>query len=160
MNYNNLNSVYDYWNKDMLPYLSHNFTVASFDDYLKRMAYLPTCKWIYDGEKIKITRIPFAIDPKKFVKKYKDVCVTYNCPIRPEDGFQRIIYQISPTIHLEISIWIWIEHKVLQSYAFVFICYHDENEYFKFVDDIHKMRREGDTEEKNVKGGFASLIDS
>jgi hypothetical protein len=157
MNYTHLNKVYDYWSKDILPHLSHIFTIGGFDDYLKRFSYLPSGKWIKDLEKIKLTRLGFAIDPKQFVTKYKNVCVAYNSPIKPEDGIQRVIYQISSTLHVEIGIWIWVEHETLQSYASVFSCYHDDIEYQKFVDELLKMKREGNTEEKTMKG-FASLM--
>ena len=158
MNYNHLNKVYDYWRKDILPNLVHVFTIGSFDDYLKRFSYLPSGKWLRDFEKIKLTRIGFAVDPKRFSKKYKHACVAYNAPVKPEDGLQRIIYQISPTLHIEIAIWIWIEHDIIQSYASAFACYHEEKEFDSFCDEIYKMRREGNTEEKPTAVGFGELM--
>lgn len=159
MNYNHLNKVYDYWRKELLPHLTHNFTITSFDDYLKRFSFLPSGKWLKDFEKIKLNRMVFVIDPKKFIKKYKHSCIAYNSPIKPEDGFQRIIYQISPTLHVEIALSIWIEHDNIHSYASVFACYHDEEEYLKFMDDLYsKMKREGNTEDKPIATGFAGGI--
>jgi hypothetical protein len=108
-------------------------------------------------EKVKLAKTIFLVDPKKFVKKYKDVCITYNAPSRPEDGFQRIIYQISPTLHVEAALWLWIEHEILQAYILTFSCYHEEIEYLEFLDEIYKMRREGNTEEK-APGGFAEFV--
>lgn len=156
MNYNHLNKVFDHWYKEILPHLTHNFTVSGFDDYLKRMSFLPSCKWIRDLEYIKFTRLGFAINPIPFIKKYKDVCVAFNSPLKPEDGMQRIVYQISPTLHVDLGIWIWIEHESLQSYASVFSCYHNETEYQKFVNEMLTLKRDGNTEEKTMKG-FASL---
>jgi hypothetical protein len=158
MNYDHLNKAYDYWMKDIRPYLVHNITIASFDDYLRKFSFLPSGKWIHDAEKIKLIRIGFAIDPKKFVKKYKDQCVTYNAPIRPEDGMQRVIYQFSPTFHLEMGLWIWIENNNLQSYGSFYACYHDESEFLKFSDEMYKLRREGNTEEKGSPMGFLSGV--
>lgn len=159
MNYDHLNKIYDYWRKDILPHLVHNFNTTSFEDYLKRFAWLPSGKWIKDGEKVKINRSGFAVDPVRFVKKFKDKCVAYNAPVKPEDGIQRVIYQISPTLHLELALWIWMEYDVMQSYGSVFICYHDEKEYLDFVDELVKLRRTGNTEEKHTRAGFLGVVD-
>ncbi len=158
MNYDHLNQVYDFWRKDVLPNLSHNFNVDSFNDYLKRFAYLPSGKWLKDMEKVKLNRIGFAVDIKKIVKELKDKCVSYNAPMKPEDGLQRFIYQVSPTLHLEVALWIWVENKELQQYASVFAAYHDEQEFLDFVDDLYKrMRKKGNTEEV-INPGFADII--
>jgi len=160
MNYNHLNKVYDYWRKDILPNLSHNFTVSSFDDYLKKFSFLPSGKWLRDMESVNAARLGFAIDPKKFVKKYKDHCITYSAPVKPEDGIQRAIYQISPTLHAEVAIWGWIEHDVLQSYASMFICYKLEEEFRDFSEELYKMKKEGNTDEKPTKSGFAAFVEN
>ena len=158
MNYDQLNQVYDFWRKDILPNLSHKFTVDSFNEYLKRFSFLPSGKWLKDMEKVKLNRIGFAVDSKKFAKQYKDCCVAYNAPMKPEDGLQRIIYQISPTLHVESSLWIWIEKNELQQYTSLFAAYHDEEEFLVFVDDLYKkMRKEGNTEDALTKG-FAGLL--
>jgi hypothetical protein len=160
MNYNHLNKVYDYWRKEVLPYLIHNFTVASFDEYLKRFSYLPSGKWLKDLEKVKIGRLGFALDPQLFVKKYKDCCVAYNAPLKVDDGIQRVIYQFTPTLHAEMALWIWVEHEVLQSYCSLFFCYNNEKEFSDFSDNLYeKMRREGNTEENPKKSGFAALLE-
>jgi hypothetical protein len=158
MNYDHLNNVYDFWRKDVLPSLSHNFNVDSFNDYLKRFAFLPSGKWLRDMEKVKLNRIGFAVDCKKLVKEFKEKCVAYNAPMKPEDGLQRIIYQISPTLHLEVAVWIWMENKEIQQYASVFACYHNEKEFLDFVDDLYKrMRKKGNTEDV-TNPGFADIV--
>lgn len=109
-------------------------------------------------DKVKLNRIGFAVDCKKFVEELKSKCVAYNAPMKPEDGLQRIIYQISPTLHLEVAVWIWVENKELQQYASVFAAYHDEEEFLKFVDDIYKrLRKTGNTEAVD-KPGFAEMM--
>lgn len=158
MNYDHLNSVYEFWRKDILPNLSHAFTVDSFNEYLKRFAYCPSGKWLRDMERVKLNRIGFAVDCEKFAKKYKDCCVAYNAPVKPEDGLQRIIYQISPTLHVEMAVWIWMENKELQQYGGIFACYHDEQEFLVFVDELYKkMRKKGNTEDAE-NPGFASFL--
>jgi phosphoglycolate phosphatase-like HAD superfamily hydrolase len=160
MNYDHLNTVYEFWRKDILPHLSHSFNVDSFNEYLKRFAFLPSGKWLRDMEKIKLNRIGFAVDCKKLVKELKDKCVAYNAPMKPEDGLQRIIYQISPTLHIEVAVWIWMEQKELQQYASVFAAYNDEQEFLEWVDDIYKrMRKKGNTED-TAAPGFAELVKS
>ena len=109
-------------------------------------------------EKVKVSRVPFAMIPEEFTKKYKSFSVTYNAPVKPEDGIQRAIYQISPTLHLEAAFWAWIENKVINAYVMVIVCYHDEIEYLNFVDELYKMRRVGNTEDKSLPPGFADLI--
>ena len=154
MNYDHCNQVHEFWRKKIFPHLVHVHTSTSFDDYLRKFSFLPSGKWIKDLEKLKLTRVPFAVDPEALVKKYKDACVTYNAPLKAEDGVQRVIYQISPTLHLEAAFWVWIENKILQSYASILICYHEEEEYLKFVDEMWTIRREGNTEDKPTLPGF------
>jgi len=154
MNYDQLNKIHDYWRKDILPHLIHQHTVNSYDDYLRKLSFLPSFKWLKDMEKVKINRVLFAIDPHKLIKKYKSQCITYNAPAKPEDGLMRVIYQLSPTLHMEVGIWVWIEHEIVQSYASAFVCYNEEEDFLKLSDDLYKMRREGNTEEKPTHPGF------
>jgi hypothetical protein len=152
MNYEHLNEIYTYWRKELFPLLSHNFQINSFDDYLKRMSFLPSCKWLNDFEFVKIQRLGFAVDAKKFFKKYKDNCVTYIMPIKPEDGMQRIIYQFSPTLHAEAAIWIWMENDVVNSYVSMMLCFNDSKEYLELADQLWKIKKDGNTEDKQTVG--------
>lgn len=78
--------------------------------------------------------------------------------MKPEDGLQRIIYQISPTLHVELCLWFWVENKELQQYGSVFAACNDESEFLRFVDDLYKkMRKTGDTEDV-VSPGFAEAL--
>lgn len=155
MNYDHVNKVHEYWRETIFPNLQHHFCAASFDDYLKKFSFIPSGKWIQKLEKVKLNRIPIVVDPKQFVEKYKPYCVTYNAPVRPEDGIQRAIYQLSPTLHFEAAFWIWVEKNEVQSYVACFACYNDEKEYLKLVDDLWELRREGDTTEKMT--GFSQF---
>jgi len=157
MNYDHLNLIHDYWRNDIYPHFVHCMSVHSFDDYLKRFSYLPSGKWLKDFEKVKVARIPFLVDPLQLVVKYKSMCVAYNAPGKIEEGIMRAIYQLSPTLHFETGFWIWIENDTIQSYATVFVCYHDEKEYFKFIDEMYKIRREGNTENKSTPPGFKDM---
>ncbi|HQI46004.1 MAG TPA: hypothetical protein PLC59_08100 [Bacteroidales bacterium] len=159
MNYDHLNTVFEYWRKDILPYLSNRFTVESFQEYLKRFSFCPSGKWLRDMEKVKFNRLGFAIEIEKFVKKYKDFCVTYNVTTKPEEGAQRMIYQLSPTFHVELVLWAWIENKELQKYGTIFTCYNEEQAFIDFVDELYKkMRKTGNTE-NNENPGFAGIFD-
>ena len=100
----------------------------------------------------------FPIDVKKFVEKYRDNCVNHYSPARPEEGFQRIIYQITTTLHIELCAWVWCEHNIVHSYAFATAVYHDELECSKFVGEIYEFRKTGDTENKPTPSGFAGAI--
>jgi len=157
MNYDHFNQIHEYWRNDIIPHMEHRFSVSSFDDYLRRISFLPSCRWIQEMEMVKIARIPFAMNPSDFVKKYKDYCVTYNAPLKPEDGLQRAVYQISPTLHLEAAFWAWVENKIVNSYVMVLACYHDKEEYLKFVDGLYEFRRTGNTEDKLVTPGFMGM---
>jgi len=163
MNYNHCNKVHEFWREDIFPKLVHRHTFGSFDNYLRELSFLPSCKWIKELEKVKFSRVAFAVDPIKLVEQFEKQCVTYNVPVKAEDGVQRVIYQVSPTLHFEAAFWIWVEHELINSYASVFVCYHDEKEYLKFVDDLWNIRREGNTEEKPTRPGFfpqADFIDA
>ena len=159
MNYDDLNKIYMYWRKKIAPNLEHRLTVSSFDDYLKKFSFLPSGKWLKDFDSVKLTRNLFAVDPEKLAKKYKDCCVAYNAPSKPEDGVQRVIYQISPTLHMEAALWIWVEQEELNSYAGVFICYRNDEEYHEVMDELYKMRKEGKTDERRKNPGFADFLD-
>lgn len=158
MNYNDLNKMYDFWRKTILPRLKHVQNIISFDDYLKKFAYLPSGKWLKDAEKIKLARVPFAINMDNFTEKYVKECVAYNSPSKPEDGFQRAVYQISPTLHMEAAFWVWVENDQVQSYMTAFCCYHDEKEYLKFLDGLYELRMEGNTEDSKKPKGFAEGV--
>lgn len=154
MNYTHCNKIFDFFNKRLFPHLSHNFTALSFDEYLKNFSYIPKGKWLRDMEYVKVARIVVGLDPEKLAKHFKHNCVTYNTPSKPEEGYQRVIYQVSPTLHFEAAIWLWVEHEEVQSYAFLIVCYNDVDEYKKFVDVIWKFKLEGDSQDKPVPSGF------
>lgn len=153
MNYNHINYISDYWEKHIFPNLHHHMMVSSFNDYLKVMSGLPSCAWMQ--ESIKSTRIPFVVDPNKFVKEYANKCVAYANTNKPEDGLQRIIYQISPTLHLETALYVWVENEEVNAYLAMLACFKTEKELKHFFDDIRPMKMTGDTEETRIKAGFA-----
>lgn len=157
MNYDHCNKIFDFYRKHIFPHFTSNFSVASFDEYLRRFSYIPQGKWLRDMEKVKVSRVSVGLDPEKLVKKFKHHCVTYNSPLKPDEGYQRAIYQVSPTLHFEMSVWIWIQHEEVQSYALIIVCYNDEKEYTEFVDTICKFRREGNTEDKPLPTGFKPI---
>ena len=158
MNYDHSNKVHVFWRENILPHLAHRFTVQSFDDYLKKFSFLPSGKWLKDFDNVNVARVVFAMDPEKLVRKYTKQCIAHNFPAKPEDGMQRVIYQLSPTLHMEVAIWVWVEHEELNSYAAAFICYHNNAEYLKVLDDMYEMRRTGNTEDKIAKAGFADFL--
>lgn len=159
MNYDYLNKVHEYWITEIFPHLSHHLTLSSFDDYLKRMAFLPSGKWLRDYDAVKLVRIPFACNPSEFVLKLKKHCVSYCCPAKPEDGIHRIIYQISPTLHVEAALTIWVDKNDVQSFISMFACFHDEKELIKFLEKMYEIRRTGDTEDRSKKSGFARFLE-
>lgn len=156
MNYTNTNKVYDYWKNNIRPYVHHNFTVASFDDYLKKIAGLPSFKWLFDMESVRFGKLGFAVDTEKFLKTYENKCVTFLSPMKVEEGIQKIIYQITPTIHIDVSVWAWLEHNEVYSYSSLLACYHSDKEFIKFTDKLLDIRKDGNTEDKpkGFSGGF------
>jgi hypothetical protein len=157
MNYDHLNKVHDYWVKDVFPHLSHHMAITSFDDYLKQMSLLPSGKWLKDFDGVKVLRVPFVVDPVEFIKAYKPNCVAYCCPSDPKDGIHRVIYQLSPKLHVEAAFWAWVEEEKVQSYISMFVCFNDDKELSKFFKQLESMKREGNTEERD-KTGFAGLM--
>ncbi len=105
-------------------------------------------------EKVKVTRVTFGIQPEWLAKKFADNCITYNSPAKPEEGVQRVIYQYSPTLHFEAAYWLWVEHEEVQSYASIFVCFHEKDEFNKLIDLLWKNRTEGNTEDKPLPTGF------
>lgn len=157
MNYDYLNKIHEHWINDIFPHLSHHMTVNSFDDYLKKISFLKCGKWLKDFDDVKLIRVPFTCDPAEFTSQLKDHCVAYCCPTKPEDGMHRIIYQISPTLHVEAALTMWVEREELQSFISMFICFQNEKELKKFLDKMYKIKRSGDTSDKSDKSGFAGF---
>ena len=155
MNYDTVNKVHEYWESNICKYLSNKFNSPSFEDYIKRFAYLPSGKWIREYNSVKLWKLTTVVDAVKFAKKYKDICVTYNSPSKPEDGIGKAIYQFSQHIHVEASFWIWMEHDIVNSYASLLICYHNEKELAKFKDRMTHFKKTGNTEDKINSIGFA-----
>jgi hypothetical protein len=160
MNYDAINQIDAYYREEILPHLTQMCTVISFDDYLKRFSCLPSGKWMKDFELVKLTKCGFVVDPHKFVKKYKSHCVGFYEPMKPEAGIRRVIYQISPMLHIEMALWAWVEHDILQSYAALFIYHHSQDDCTKFIEEVYNMRRTGNTEEKPAKAGFLGIIEA
>lgn len=158
MNYDHLNQIHEYWVNKIFPNLHHYMPLTSFEDYLKRMSFIPSGKWLSDMDSVKILRVPFVVDPSSFSEMYKKHCVAYGCPAKPEDGVHRIVYQISPTLHVEGAVWIWIESKQVQSYMSLLVCFKEEKELKTFLEHIGSIKRRGDTED-NPNKGFAGMID-
>lgn len=159
MNYTYVNRIFDYYSLSIEPFLSHHFSVVSLEDYLKRLSYVSHGRWLRDPNLVRMTTIALPIDPEKLVKLYSNHCVTYNTPIKQEDGYRRAIYQVSPTLHFEASFWFWIEQEILQSYASVIVCYNNNNkkEFDDFVEVMIKNRRTGNTEDKVSAYGFTPI---
>lgn len=127
--------------------------INTFSDYINRFAEIPSGKWIRDHEKFNIVRVHSFVDPIKFLKHFEKKCVTYYTPPKVEEGPYKIIVQVSPTLHVESTLWMWIEREELQSYLSLVVCFHKEAEYAKFLDIIAEFVMTGDTE-KPTSGGF------
>lgn len=156
MNYTHLNRLHEHW-QSLSHYFTHNFTVTSFEDYIRKISFLPSCKWIQHMDSVKATRTLFVVDPEKFSKKYSKYCVTYNNPLKPEEGYQRVIYQMSPTLHVEAVFFGWMEHDNINSYVGTLSYYNDEKEYASFIKEMYKIKLEGNTEDKPKPSGFAGF---
>jgi hypothetical protein len=149
MNYDHVNQTYEYWTK-IRSLLTQKLQVTSFDDYLKKISFGKSYRWLREMEAVKIARPPLAIDPDAFIKKYGEKCVTVNPPIRPEDGMMRAIFQISTTVHVEAALMAWMENNKLQSYMALCICHKEDDELFEFLKTLKGMERTGNTEERGT----------
>jgi len=155
MNYDHIHMTYEFWDTNIRPNIRQLAPLQTFDFYLKEFSLTNSGKWLRDSVNVKLFRPPIAIEPETFLSKYKDKCVVYNPPFKPEEGQGRIIYQLSPTFHMETTFWAWIENNVLHSYGSCFICYTNDEELKTFLDDIKPFMRKGNTEDRN--SGFAGL---
>ncbi len=152
MNYDHLNQTYDYWAEKIRPHLTARMQVASFEDYLKKFTFTKSGRWIRDAECVRFTRPPAAIDPELFVKKYSDNCVAIIPPMHPTEGLGRVIFQLSPTLHLESMTTAWVENNELQSYLSMFVCHKTDAEMTELLEVLSTMRRTGNTEERTGAG--------
>lgn len=156
MNYDHANKIQKYLEEQIWPHLVHRFTTLSFDDYLKRFSRLPSGKWLADMEKAKVLRPAMSFNPETFFKRYNDNCVTYNTPLTPNDGIQRVIYQFSTTCHVEVVLWVWIEHDLIHSHLNSIVCFNDENEFNDLMTELAELKIEGNTEDKSPTLGFSN----
>lgn len=154
MNYDNVNKTGDYWKEKIAPNLQTVMYFSSFEYYLKRMSGLPSGKWLEDSVNVMFLKIPYLLDTELFLSHYKKKCVSFITPPKPEDGVHRIIYQISPTLHVEASLWMWIEKNEVYSYVGVFACANKYADYMKFCNEVEKFKHIGDTE--NSGFGFST----
>ena len=152
MNYNHINEVNDHWEQNINAYLHNRFNVSSFSEYIKCISNLKTFNWVKDVDSFKMIVANTPVDIKKFVTQYEDKCITYYKPPKPEEGYFRIIYQISPTLHIETPCWIWSENDEVHSYLMFVSLYKHREEYDEFMSEIKKIRKEGDTNKKNHAG--------
>ena len=152
MNYDHVHMTYEFWETVLRPNVRQLIQLQTFDSYLKEFSLTKSGRWLRNAVNVKLLRPPLAVDPEQFLKEYKDKCVLFHPPGRPEDGMGRAIYQLSPTFHLEVSFWAWIETNKLHSYVSIFVCYTDEEELSEFLKKVKPMCRTGNTEDRN--GGF------
>jgi len=118
------------------------------------MSFTPHGKWIKEfGEfPSNITKIQMFIAPVQFVKKYEKQCVTFNPPLKPEEGFGKAIYQFSPTLHAETLLFCWYENNQVHSYITLLVLFKKKEELDKFVEEILPMRKVGNTEQRTHTG--------
>ena len=153
MNYDTFNKIQTFWRSNIFPYLKQHVVINTFSDYITRFAHLPSGKWIKDHEKFNIVRVHMFIDPVKYLKHFEKKCVTFYTPPKVEEGSYKIIHQISPTLHVESTLWMWVEREEIQSYLSLVACLHKDSEYVKFLDVIDEFAMTGDTE-KPITNGF------
>ena len=149
MNYDQYSDIEKHYTNKIYPHLHQRFNTISFVEYLKYISYCSTFKWVKSPDTCYLTHFKIPIDAEKFVAKYEDKCVNFYSPMKPEDGYMRIIYQISPTLHMEMGYWIWMETHTIHSYLMPVICYSNRKEYDNFKLSIQKFIKIGDTQDTN-----------
>ena len=157
MNYNHLNKISEYVQTNLLPHFESRLTVQSFEDYLKRFSGIPRGRWMRDLDSLQISRTIFAVDPSALAEQYKPHCVAHLTPMKPDEGAHRVIYQMSPTLHFEMAVLLWVEHDVVNSFASVTACYKNMKEYLEFCSEIWKLRRTGNTADAASPVGFMTV---
>jgi len=156
MNYDHLNKISEYWKEKIFPYLSFNYNIGSFQEYIQEFCLLPSGKGMRDKNSIKMIRFPFVIDPYLFLKKYKNNCISFFSPMDvPKEGHNVFIHQISPVFHVESRLVLWVERERIQSYLMVWVWFIYNNDFERFYSEIEPMKRIGDTE-KEKEFGFAA----
>jgi len=135
--------------------------VQSFSEYMDRISFLPSFEWIRCTDDIRINKFSFCFSPDSFSHEYKQKCVTYYWPNRPEDGWLRIIYQMSKTFHMEVVYSAWMVQDTLHSHFIGYCCYKEDAEFKEYSNYFYKHhRKSGDTERPYGGPGFLEGIRS
>jgi len=157
MNYDQFNTMQDYWVDKIYPNLQQHVVVESFNDYLKRTAFLPSFAWLRKFESVKVVRIASVVNSEKFTEKYTNNCVTFCAPSSAEGAFMTILYQITPELLVEASLSMWVERDEAHSYISLISCYSNDTDFEKFMKDVKLMRMKGDTTKPVAGvGGFGA----
>lgn len=159
MNYDHINQIHDFVEKEYRPLLRNIYQAPSFQDYLRKLSYTKPLKWLRDIDEVKFARPMIALDPIQFATINQAKCVTAYPPAKPDEGVLRAIYQLSPSFHVETVLWAWVENNILNHYLTFIACYKNAEEYTKFVADVEPIRRSGNTEQRQGPG-FSGLVPS
>lgn len=152
MNYDHINQIHDFLEKEYRPLLRSVYAAPSFQEYLRKLSYTKTLKWLRDIDQVKFSRPQMALDPIAFAKKFQNKCVSAFPPGKPEEGVYKAIYQLSPSFHMESVLWAWVENNVLNNYVTFIACYQDDDDYSKVITELEPLRRTGNTEQRSNTG--------
>lgn len=160
LTYNQRNLIHSHWTTKVLPNLQNSFSVPSFEDYLRRLAGVPSFHWIRDMENMNIIRSHILCDAEKFSERYTKHCVTYGSPANPDHGFCRAIYQINPRLHLEALYDAYFPNSTdeLHFCAQFLLCYENFKDLKKFFADIDDIKLEGEPQKTIGHGGFGMRL--
>lgn len=153
MNFTQINDVGNFINKH-LKYLHNHITCKSMDDYLNEIHFLKKFAWLKECHTVMRSHALYKTED--FLKRFEKKCVSVYSPRTPEDGILKIIYQISPTIHLEASLFAWFEVNEVYSYIYFVAMFNNINEYIELLDSIKDIQQFGQTGENKL--GFSNRL--
>jgi hypothetical protein len=149
MNYNALNQVAEYIEKEIYPLCKPHSSdfCKSFDTYINRV-----CRSNDGYLNYNLLSLHFAVSPVEFLKHYQNKLMYVSNTSDPNLGMMVYTHQISPTFHSLSRLYCWVENHVVYSHLFIMVAHNNFDEFVEFSKECRKMACSGNTEENHSAG--------
>jgi len=155
MNFDHCNKTYEYIKTKLFPHVTIRANFIKFEDYLTAFSELPSGKWLRNEKSVILMRTHFLMNTEEFAKDYAKYCVSfYFIGDDPTKITYRIIYQVSPELHLEVFVFTWMEKETVFSFAIANVVMKYSNKFIDFLKTLEKYKLTGNTSDASPLPGF------
>jgi hypothetical protein len=155
MNYDQVNKLSDYILDEVIPLLHITHSYTGFGEYVDSFRRTKSGRWMKKYSIIPLFPATYCVNTVEFLTRFNKQMVCFYGNERPEDGMLGLIFQFTPTLHMNGKLYIWFEHEKVNSYIAPQILFDDIKEYLKFVNDNKDLKMLGNTQDRDL--GFQKL---